>query len=109
MPVLLNGQSTASECIVTSPVLSLKCIRPTGVSFISLSCALRKGDLQSAAFSTLRQHVGERVASEGGGAFGGCLTGHALGALRNLAAQPGIKAVARVFETPHPYQNNMVS
>ncbi|CAN0424016.1 unnamed protein product, partial [Ectocarpus sp. 12 AP-2014] len=51
--------------------------------------------------------MSERVASEGGGAFGGCLTGHALGALRNLAAQPRIKAVARVFETPHPYQNNM--
>ncbi|CAN0355595.1 unnamed protein product [Ectocarpus sp. 6 AP-2014] len=75
--------------------------------FLRLTSVIEKGDLQSAAFSTLKQHVGERVAREGGGAFGGCLTGHALGALRNLAAQPRIKAVARVFETPHPYQNNM--
>ncbi|CAM9323533.1 unnamed protein product, partial [Ectocarpus fasciculatus] len=75
--------------------------------FLRLTSVIEKGDRQSAAFSTLKQRVGEYVASEGGGAFGGCLAGHALGALRNLAVQPGIKAVARVFETPHPYQNNM--
>ncbi|CAN0011735.1 unnamed protein product, partial [Ectocarpus sp. 12 AP-2014] len=75
--------------------------------FLRLTSVIEKGDLHSAAFLTLKQHMSERVASEGGGAFGGCLTGHALGALRNLAAQPRIKAVARVFETPHPYQNNM--
>lgn len=59
--------------------------------------------------STLRLRIGECVAGEGGGAVGRCLVEHALGALRRLAAQPGTKATARVYETPHPYQNKMVS
>ena len=70
---------------------------------------MQQGNLQSPAMCTLRQRVGECAAGEGGGAAGRCLVGHALGALRRLAAQPGTKAISRVFETPHPYQNRMVS
>lgn len=57
----------------------------------------------------LRQSVIECVREKGGGALGRSLVGHALGALRELAAQPGARAVALVFETPHPYLDNMVS
>lgn len=77
--------------------------------FFGPSLAIRQGNLHSTAMSTLRERVRECVVSEGGGAVGRCLVGHALGSLRRLAAQPGTKAVARVFETPHPYQNMMVS
>lgn len=73
------------------------------------SPAMHQGDLKSVAMSALRQRVGECIAGETGGAAGRCLASHALGTLRRLAAQPGTKAVARVFETPHPYQNRMVS
>ncbi|CAM9543002.1 unnamed protein product, partial [Hapterophycus canaliculatus] len=57
--------------------------------------------------ASLRKRVVECLASEGGGATGRRLVGYALGALRNLAARPGTKAVVRVFETPHPYKNKM--
>lgn len=79
------------------------------VRLVRSRAMMQQGNLQSAAMSTLRQRVGECVAGAGGGAVGRCLVGHALGALRRLAAQPGTKATARVFETPHPYQNQMVS
>lgn len=68
-----------------------------------------QGNLQSTAMSVLGQRVGECVRGEDGGVLGRCLAGHALDALRKLAARAGTRAVARVFETPHPYQNNMVS
>lgn len=50
----------------------------------------------------------ECVKSSRGGAFGRSLVDCALDALRKLAALPGKKTLARVIETPHPYENNMV-
>lgn len=58
--------------------------------------------------SSLQRCIVECVGSDGG-MFGRTLVDYALHTLRLLAAQPGKKAVARVIETPHPYENNMVS
>lgn len=59
--------------------------------------------------SVLKQLVCRCVRGEGGAAIGCSLVRHAVGALREVAGQLGSRAVAPVFETPHPYQKNMVS
>ena len=74
-------------------------------------CLTRQGNLlHSAAMRALRSRVVECVRGETGGSeLGRCLAGHALQCLRESAARPGPRALACVFETPHPYDNNMVS
>lgn len=68
----------------------------------------QQGNFQSPAMTALKLRVVECVRGSGGGAFGRSLVEYALGSLRKLAAQPGTRALARVLETPHPYENNMV-
>ncbi|CAM9151445.1 unnamed protein product, partial [Scytosiphon promiscuus] len=75
--------------------------------FLRLTCVIEKGNLRSAPMISLRKRVSECLGGEGGGTAGRHLVGRALGALGDLTARPGMKAIARVFETPHPYENKM--